>query len=374
MKGDKPVMGYFLKGGLFMHIPDGYLAPQTAIPVFAGMVPVWTVALNKVKKTLSARRIPILALCAAFSFVLMMFNVPVAGGSSAHAVGSTFIAILLGPWAAAVSVSTALLIQALVFGDGGIVSFGVNCFNMAVVMPFAGYYLYKLIAGRSRPGSSRNLAGAFAGSYLGINLAAAFAGLELGIQPLLFKAADGTPLYCPYPLSVSIPSMLLAHGVFAGPLEAIVTTAAIAYIVKFAPHLLADDPPVLAGEPEPKVSFFKRYRALLIPLAVLVVLTPLGLIASGTAYGEWSSDELKGILGYIPRGLASMADRWHALLPDYGLPFGGGRAVSVAGYILSAIVGMAVIAGLITVTSLLIMKAQKQNAAESMDTERHEHR
>lgn len=355
-----------------MHIPDGYLAPQTAIPVLAGMVPVWAAAFNKVKKTLSGKRIPTLALCAAFAFVLMMFNIPVAGGSSAHAVGATFIAILLGPWAATISVSTALLIQALVFGDGGIVSFGVNCLNMAVVMPFAGYYIYKLIAGRSRLGSSRNLTGAFIGSYLGINLAALLAGLELGIQPLLFVAGDGTPLYCPYPLSVSIPSMLLAHAVFAGPLEAVVTTAALAYIVKFAPHLLAGSQPALAGEPEPRGSFFKRYRAMLIPLAVLVVLTPLGLIATGTAWGEWGTDEIRKMLGYIPKGFASMADRWHALLPDYGLPFGGGQAASIAGYILSAIIGMAVIAGLIILTSAFIMKAQKKNRTKDPDKEYHE--
>jgi cobalt/nickel transport system permease protein len=352
-------MGYIFVGGMMMHIPDGYLAPQTTVPVFVGMVPVWAVAFKKVKTTLSNRRIPTLSLCAAFSFVLMMFNIPVAGGSSAHAVGAVFIAVLLGPWAATVSVSTALLIQALVFGDGGIVSFGINCFNMAVVMPFTGYYIYKLIAGKSKLGSSRNLVGAFIGSYLGLNFAATFAGLELGIQPLLFKAANGTPLYCPYPLSTSLPAMLLAHGLFAGPLEAIVTTAAIAYIVKYAPQLFSQDQPILNGEPT--VSFFKRYHALLIPLGVMIVLTPLGLIATGTAFGESGADELKAQIGYIPAGLASMADKWHALLPDYGLPFGNGQPLSVFGYILSAVVGMGLIAGLILLTSRAVMRAQKGN-------------
>jgi len=343
-----------------MHIPDGYLAPQTTLPVLAGMVPVWGVALRKVKKTLGSRRIPTLALCAAFSFVLMMFNVPVAGGSSAHAVGAVFIAIVLGPWAATVSVSTALLIQALVFGDGGVISFGVNCLNMAVIMPFAGYYIYRLIAGRSRPGSRRNLAGALAGSYLGLNIAAAFAGLELGIQPLLFTAANGNPLYSPYPLSTSVPAMLLAHGVFAGPLEAIVTTAALAYVVKFAPQLLCRNQLAPAGEPA--VPFFKRYKPLLIPLGCLVVLTPLGLIATGTAWGEWGGAELRQKLGYIPKGFAAAAGRWRPLLPGYSLPsVGGGAAGSIAGYVISAVVGMALIAGLILLTSKLIMRAQKDD-------------
>ena len=87
---------------------------------------------------------------AAFSFVIMMFNVPVPGGSSGHAVGSALIAIILGPWAAVVCTSVALLIQCLVFGDGGVTAFGANCFNMATVIPFTGYFIYKLIAGNHR--------------------------------------------------------------------------------------------------------------------------------------------------------------------------------------------------------------------------------
>ena len=344
-----------------MHIPDGYLAPQTTLPALAAMVPVWGVAFNRVKKKLSDRRIPTLALCAAFSFVIMMFNVPVAGGSSAHAVGAVFIAILLGPWAATISVSAALLIQALVFGDGGLLAYGFNCVNMAVVMPFTGYAVYRLIAGKAKAGSRRNLAGAFAGSYAGLNIAAFCAAVEFGVQPLLFKAADGTPLYCPYGLSVSIPSMMFAHGVIAGPIEAVITTAAIAYIAKFAPQLFAQNQ--RASADEPRVPLWKRYRAFLIPLAVLVVLTPLGLIAQGTAYGEWSTDEIKAALGYIPKGLDGMADKWNALMPDYSLPaLGSGQAGSVTGYILSAVVGILLIAALVTFLSLLVLNIQKNGA------------
>lgn len=353
-----------------MHIPDGYLSPQTTIPAFVGMVPIWGVAFNKVKKKLSEKRIPTLALCAAFSFTIMMFNVPVAGGSSAHAVGAVFIAILLGPWAATVSVSTALLIQALVFGDGGVMAFGINCLNMAVVMPFTGYALYRAIAGKAQPGSRRSLVGSFIGSYAGLNLAALCAAVEFGIQPLLFRAADGTPLYCPYPLSVSVPSMLFAHGVVAGPIEAVITTAAVAYIAKSAPQLFIQNQAALADGPS--ASFFKRYRAMLIPLAVLVVLTPLGLIATGTAWGEWGTDEIKAVLGYIPKGLDGMADKWNAMLPDYSLPaLGSGQAGSVAGYILSAVVGIVLIVGLIILASSLITKVQK-GSSQNADTGKHE--
>ncbi len=342
-----------------MHIPDGYLSPATTIPAFAAMVPAWGAAFHKVKKTVEKRSIPTLALCSAFSFLIMMLNVPVAGGSSAHAVGAVFIAILLGPWAATISVSTALLIQALVFGDGGIMAFGINCLNMAVIMPFAGYYIYKIIKGKSKLGSGRSLVATFAGSYFGLNLAAFAAALEFGIQPLLFKAADGTPLYCPYPLSVSVPSMAFAHGLIAGPIEGIISTAAVAYIIKFAPQFFEQNH--MLSEQE-AVPFLKKYKSLFIPLAMLAAITPLGLIATGTAWGEWGADEIKAQLGYIPKGFAAMADRYHALLPDYSLPvLGEGQLGSAAGYILSAIVGIAVISILIFLTSKLIMKEQKGN-------------
>lgn len=266
-----------------MHIPDGYLSPQTTIPAFAVMAPVWGASLHKVKRELKQKDVPTLALCSAFSFLVMMFNVPVAGGSSAHAVGAVLIAILLGPWAAVLCVSAALLIQAFLFGDGGILSYAVNCFNMAFVMPFSGYAVYRLIRGKSGVGSGRGLLAAFLGSYAGLNTAAFCAAVEFGIQPLLFRGADGAPLYCPYPLSVSIPAMMFAHGVVAGPVEGILTAAAVAYVARFAPGLLSRRSAVPGTEAK---SLRARYQTAIIPLLVMVVLTPLGLIATGTAFGE----------------------------------------------------------------------------------------
>jgi cobalt/nickel transport system permease protein len=348
-----------------MHIPDGYLAPQTTVPALAAMVPVWAVAFRKVKRNLSEKRVPALALSAAFAFVIMMFNVPVVGGSSAHAVGAVFISILLGPWAAVISVSTALLIQALVFGDGGILSFGMNCLNMAVIMPFSGYLAYRLICRGAKPGSTHSLAGAAVGSYIGINLAALCAAAEFGIQPLLFKAADGSALYCPYPLDISVPAMAFAHLLVAGPIEAVITTAAVAYIAKYAPQMFADTTIPVPEKNMPrnaKASFFSRYKVFVIPLIVIVVLTPLGLLATGSAWGEWSGEEIKKAIGYIPSGFAAMSDKWNALMPDYSLPvLGGSTAGSVAGYILSAIAGIVIIAALILLTSFLVRKTRKEH-------------
>lgn len=347
-----------------MHIPDGYLSPQTTIPGFVAMIPLWGVSFHKVKRELAKKDIPQLALCSAFAFLTMMFNVPVAGGSSAHAVGAVLIAILLGPWAATISVSTALLIQALVFGDGGMMAFGVNCINMAVIMPFTGYALYKLIAGKSEIGSGRNLVAAFFGSYFGLNAAAFCASLEFGIQPLLFHDAAGQPLFCPYPLSVSIPSMMFAHGLIAGPIEGIITVVALTYVTKLAPDLLRRCAARLPSHEPGKVSFFRRYKPILIAFLVLVVLTPLGLIATGTAFGEFGTDEIKAAFGYIPKGMAQLADKWNALMPDYSLPsLGEGQAASIGGYILSAVVGIAVVALLIFLMSKLLTKGKSQKTS-----------
>ena len=116
-----------------------------------------------------------MALGAAFSFVIMMFNVPVIGGSTGHAVGATLIAIILGPWAAVIAISIALVIQAGLFGDGGITAIGANCFNMAVVAPFVGYYLFRLIAGDS-PSASRRVVASGVAAYVALVAAAIVAG------------------------------------------------------------------------------------------------------------------------------------------------------------------------------------------------------
>ncbi|HZD42134.1 MAG TPA: energy-coupling factor ABC transporter permease, partial [Terriglobales bacterium] len=114
-----------------MHIPDGYLSPQTYVPLYGATFVFWSVAVKKVKKELSTRQIPYLAMAAAFSFLIMMFNIPIPGGTTGHAVGAGVIAILLGPWTAVIAESVVLIIQAIVFGDGGITAIGANCFNMA---------------------------------------------------------------------------------------------------------------------------------------------------------------------------------------------------------------------------------------------------
>ncbi len=221
-----------------MHIPDGYLSPQTYVPFCAAMVPYLALAVRKVRQSIRSRNVPLLAMGAAFSFVIMMFNIPIPGGTTGHAVGGVIVAILLGPWAASIAISIALIIQALMFGDGGITAIGANCFNMGVVMPFTGYYTYRFIAGGAEISSPRRLlAGAVAG-YLALNLAALMTGLEFGVQPLIATGPDGRPLYAPYPLELAVPAMALEHLVLFGFVEAIVTALVIRYLQKADSQLL----------------------------------------------------------------------------------------------------------------------------------------
>lgn len=314
-----------------MHIPDGYLSPATAATMYALTVPAWYVASQRVRRTLTHRTVPALALFAAFSFVLMMFNIPLPGGTTGHAVGGTLLAIIIGPWAAVLGISVVLVIQAFFFGDGGIMALGANCFNMAVVSPLVGYLVYRAIGSGSQINSSRRLVAAVLGSYVAINVAALLTGVELGLQPALFHSADGTPLYSPYGLSKAVPVMLAGHLLVAGPVEALATGLVFAYVRRYQPGLLGAE---LARKVGGKLWI--AWAA----LGALAMAAPIGLLASGTAWGEWSLEELKSMgLGFIPSGLQRFEGWWPAPMPDYGWP----RIGAVIGYILSATVGMGLV-------------------------------
>lgn len=320
-----------------MHIPDGYLSPQTdAVLGIASGIMV-AVAASKTASTVRAKYIPMLSVGAAFSFTIMMFNVPIPDGTTAHAVGGSLLAVILGPWAAMISVSIALIIQALFFGDGGILALSANIFNMAVVMPFVSYAIYQLIVGKSDTLSKRRMIGAGIAGYIGINMAALCAAIEFGIQPMLFHAANGMPLYSPYGLGVAIPAMAFAHLIIAGPVEGVVTGLVIAYIQRSNPVLLQ-----MRNDSGSATSLvpYGRYIAGLI---VIALLTPLGLLASGTAWGEWG--DLQAQLGFVPSGLEKLGNFWnHILFPGYGIAgFDQSFWQQALGYIMSAFFALLVI-------------------------------
>ena len=208
-----------------MHIPDGYLSPSTCAVLYGAAAPFWYIALQRVKKSLSSKFVPLLSVMAALSFVVMMFNLPLPGGTTGHAVGVGIATIILGPWASILAVSIALGIQAVFFGDGGITTLGANCFNMAIVGSLVTYAVLSPLAGKAALAAPRRVLAAALAGYAAINASALCMGMEFGIQPLFSRTPSGAPLYAPYPLSIAVPAMMIGHLTFAGIAELILTAA-----------------------------------------------------------------------------------------------------------------------------------------------------
>ena len=307
-----------------MHIPDNYLSPASCAVLAVAAAPVVGISITKVKAQLKENKelAPMLGIAASLSFLLMMFNVPIPGGTTAHAVGGVLLSILIGPYAASLALTVALLLQALLFGDGGILALGANIFNMAIAMPFVGYAVYHFFRKQNH-----ETAGVLVGSYVGINVAAFLTAIELGIQPII-ATQGGEPLYNPYGLAVTIPAMMVTHLTIAGAVEVFFTYVIYRFVKQVAPQELYTPTSVNT------TYFVKKIRYVLL---ALVVLSPLGLLAEGTAFGEWSADELAEMMPNVPAGIEN-GFSFEALFSDYTIP---GTNIAV-GYILSAITALLV--------------------------------
>lgn len=339
-----------------MHIPDGYLSPSTCAVLYGAAAPFWYTALQRLKKGLTTRLVPLLSVMAALSFVIMMFNLPLPGGTTGHAVGVAIATIILGPWASILAISIALAIQAVFFGDGGITTLGANCFNMAIVGSLVAYAVYRLAAGRAALTASRRVVAAALAGYAAINASAFCAALEFGLQPLFFKDPSGAPLYAPYPLTIAIPAMMIGHLTFAGLAELILSAGVVAYFQRTNPTLLKlTAPGNLSTDIETASadgqSMWRAVRPLWVGLALLMVLTPLGVLAAGTAWGEWSTRDFSNLQARgkmalasrntappsdPPRGLERLSSVWTAPFPQYAPSFVRRPAI---GYALSAMFG-----------------------------------
>jgi len=335
-----------------MHIPDGYLSPATCATLYTGSAPFWWISLRRLKRGLNTQLVPRLSVFAAFSFIIMMFNLPLPGGTTGHAVGVGIAAIVLGPWASIMAISMALIIQAFLFGDGGITAIGANCFNMAILGSLTAYGIYRLLSGRAPVESPRRVMAAAVAGYLAINLSALAAAIELGIQPLLYRDSSGAALYAPYTLRIAIPAMMAGHLTIAGLAEMVVSGGVVAYLQRMEPSLLRSTAHgVQAGDR----SGWLATKPLWIAVAILAVLTPLGILAAGSAWGEWSIEDFlrpqtrqliaAASVGQAPparppAGLERLAHVWAAPFSRYVPPYLKNTSL---GYALSGVIGIAVI-------------------------------
>ncbi|MFN3533235.1 MAG: energy-coupling factor ABC transporter permease [Candidatus Brocadia sp.] len=206
-----------------MHIPDGFLDTKTWIGM-GGISGVFiAIAVRKVNKKISEKHIPLLGVMAAFVFAAQMFNFPVGGGTSGHFMGATLIAVLLGPWACILIMTTVLTTQCLVFQDGGLTALGANIFNMGIMGGFLGYYIDVIIQFfvRVRKGI---FIGSFIAAWCSIVLSAVCCAIELSIS--------GT-----VPLKIVVPAMTGIHAVI-GIGEGLITVATLSLLSRVRPDLL----------------------------------------------------------------------------------------------------------------------------------------
>ncbi|AEA47807.1 energy-coupling factor ABC transporter permease [Archaeoglobus veneficus] len=201
-----------------MHIPDGFLDMNIAAIFYVLSAVVVGYSAYRAKKELDESKAPLLGMVAAAIFAAQMLNWPIPGGTSAHFVGGALAGILLGPYAGCLAMTAVLVVQCLVFGDGGITALGANVWNMAVINVFVGYYIYRAISNKS--------VASFIAGWLGITLAAIFAGIEIGISTSFA-----------YGLATTVPVMGMWHALL-GIIEGIITAGVVSYIATTRPDLV----------------------------------------------------------------------------------------------------------------------------------------
>ncbi len=205
-----------------MHIPDGFLSPPVFISAWAVALGTLSYAFKKVKESMKDKTVPLMGVMAAFIFAAQMLNFPVLGGTSGHLLGGVLAAVTLGPYAGAIVLSLVLIVQCLIFQDGGLTALGANIFNMAIVGTILSYYFYTLL----KKSFFRNniLPAVFIASWFSVVIAASACAFEL--------AASGIS-----PLNIALPAMLFVH-IFIGTGEAVITTLVISFILKVRPDLV----------------------------------------------------------------------------------------------------------------------------------------
>jgi cobalt/nickel transport system permease protein len=207
-----------------MHIPDGFISTPVAIAGIAVAAGSVACAVKATNKKMGEKQIPMMGILAAFIFAAQMLNFPVIGGTSGHLIGAALAAILLGPWAGILIMTCVLIVQSLIFQDGGLLALGVNIVNMGVIPCFVGYYLYRAINALFRKRKLGIMVGAGVAGWLTVVASSIACALEL--------AVSGT-----VPLNVALPSMAGIHAVI-GIGEGLITAAVLALVLATRADLL----------------------------------------------------------------------------------------------------------------------------------------
>jgi cobalt/nickel transport system permease protein len=292
-----------------MHIPDGFLSVAVAVICWVLAAVGVGVSLWRSGKTLGPRQVPLMGVLAAFIFAAQMLNFTVAGGTSGHLIGGALAAILLGPWAAILTMTTVVGIQALVFQDGGLLVMGANILNMGIIAVLVAYGVYRgvmALAGARRWGL---FVGGFAAAWLSVVIAAVACAVQL-----VFSGNS--------PLGVALPAMAGVH-VLIGIGEGLITVGALAFVAAARRDLL-----------QPEGKAIKGFGWAAVGLIIALAVTLFAPLASEHPDGL---ERVAEDLGFIDRAL----DAPYQIIPDYALP--GITAESPLATILAGIVGVLIV-------------------------------
>ncbi len=297
-----------------MHIPDNFLSITVSLICWTITAITLSVAISRTNKSLGEKQVPLMGVMAAFIFAAQMINFPVLGGTSGHLLGGVLAAITLGPWAGMLVMTAVIAVQGLLFQDGGLIVMGANILNMGILTCAVGYGLYRSVLGRNR---TVKLAVIGLAAWLSVMAGA----LSTALQIWLSGNAQ---------VQVIVPAMLFVHA-FIGLGEALITVAAIVFIMRTRPDLLGEESESAQGG-----------RGWILT-GVLITLTVVLL----SPFASASPDGLERVaedLGFI--NVAQSAP--YQIIPDYTIPFLGATPVStiVAGAIgVIVVLAIAIIAG-----------------------------
>ncbi|MBN1304228.1 MAG: PDGLE domain-containing protein [Anaerolineales bacterium] len=304
-----------------LHIPDGFLNLVISLLFWVMTVIMVGLAISKTSQSLGGKQVPLMGIMAAFIFAAQMLNFPVAGGTSGHFLGGALAAIVLGPWAGILVMTSVIAVQGLLFQDGGLLAMGANIFNMGILTAVIGFGLYRTVI---KANKGVRLAVAGIAAWLSTVTAALLTSLQLWLS--------GTSR-----LEIVLPAMIGVH-VLIGLGEAVITVVALAFIEQARPDLLKTE----------KVAAYGGRGWIVAGIVVSLIVVLFSPLASSDPDGL---ERIAEDMGFLSLGL----DAPYQVIPDYTVPFLGETALST---IVAGIVGALVLLGLMVLVGSMLRKRQ----------------
>jgi cobalt/nickel transport system permease protein len=348
-----------------MHMANELLSVPVAAGTLAMAAGSLAIICKKAKEIITAEKIALMGILGAFIFAGQMvnFQLPAMPGTSGHMVGAVLLAIILGPHLGVVVMSSVVIVQCLIFQDGGLLALGCNIINMVLVPSYLGYFLYRIVTA----GTFSNLR-----VYLGVMLACVIS-LEVGATLVVIEAESSAVLAVPF--STFLITMLGVH-ILVGFVEGIITVAVLGYLQQVRPDLAIS---ALSG----KIRLSKKAALITFGIFAIVIGGGLSLLASNLPDGlEWSyaerpdQPEFKPIVSNSNSKIAA-ADEFqskYSLLPDYsvrGAKLGEAskQKIEAAGWTsFAGVVGSIVTMAFIWLAGKLLRKRQSQKCNAEMTT------